>query len=307
MGAWRLSPEGQDHMRNNIPMSKDLDARLAKAHGSDAASTLVELGCDLSDAGRHHDAEFCFRRALALGEDWVLFNVGNELMAQGRPEEAVHAHQAAIAAGESDAWLNLGQCLEGLGDLAGAMNAYRHADQSGDKNGALSLAYMLREQGEDDEAERLAQRGASLGNLQAVGAAACWAYDRTHDPALEHDLRRGAEHYPSARTDLAEILRETGRIEQAREELTRGANLGECDSWLPLGNLLSDDLGDLDAAEDAYRAGIAAGDRNCHNNLGSLLLERDDMAGAEEHFREGARLGDQLAARALRELLDDKD
>jgi tetratricopeptide (TPR) repeat protein len=294
-------------MRDNVQMSKDLDARLREADSSDAASTLVELGCDLSGAGRHQDAEVCFRRAVALGEDWVAFNLGNELMAQGRPEEAVHAYQAAVAAGENDGWLNLGQCLEGLGDLAGAMDAYRHADHGGDKNGALALAYMLREQGEYADAERLAQRGASLGNLQAVGAAACWAYDRTRDPALEHDLRRGSEHYPSARADLAEILRETGRIEQAREELTRGAKLGECESWLPLGNLLSDELGDLDAAEDAYRAGIAAGDRNCHNNLGNLLLEREDVAGAEEQFREGGRLGDQLAVRALRNLLDDED
>ena len=294
-------------MRDNVHMSTDLDVRLAEAEGSDVAPTLVDLGCDLSDAGRHHDAEFCFRRALALGEDWVSFNVGNELKAQGRLVEAVFAYEAAIAAGEDDAWLNLGQCLEDLGDLVGAMNAYRHADKVGDKNGALALAYMLREQGEDDEAERLAQRGASLGNLQAVGAAACWAYDRTNDPALEHDLRRGAEHYPSARADLAEILRETGRVELAREELTRGAKLSEGESWLPLGNLLSEDLGDLDATEDAYRAGIAAGDRNCHNNLGNLLLERDDLVGAEDQFRQGALLGDQLAVRALRDLLDDEN
>lgn len=294
-------------MRENVHVPNDLDARLAEADRSDVSATLVDLGCDLSDAGRHLDAEFCFRRAVALGDDRVWFNVGNELKAQGRPEEAVRAYQKAIAAGENDAWLNLGFCLEDLGDLAGAMNACRHADQVGDKNGALALAYMLREQGEGDEAERMAQRGASLGNLQAVGTAACWAYDRTHDPALEHDLRRGAEHYRSARTDLAEILRETGRVEEARLELTRGAKLGEQDSWLPLGNLLSDDLGDLDAAEDAYRAGIAAGDRNCHNNLGNLLLERDDIAGAEEQFRQGAQFGDQLAARALKDLLDNDE
>lgn len=289
-------------------MPNDLDAQLAEADGSDDSATLVNLGCDLADAGRHLDAEFCFRRAVALGDDLASFHVGNELRAQGRPDEAVHAYQEAIAAGENDAWLNLGQCLEDdLGDLAGAMNSYRHADQSGDKNGALALAYMLREQGEYDEAEQLAQRAASLGNLQGVGTAACWAYERTLDPALEGDLRRGANHYPAARTDLADLLRAAGRLEEARQELSRGAKLGERDSWLPLGNLLSDDLGDLVAAEDAYRAGIAAGDSNCHNNLGVLLREQDDVVGAEEQFREGARLGDQLAARLLKDLLDDQE
>ena len=48
-------------------------------------------------------------------------------------------------------------------------------------------------------------------------------------------------------------------------------------------------------------------DRNCHNNLGILLLERDDVDGVEDQFREGARLGDQLGERALKNLLDDKE
>ncbi|HET7658827.1 MAG TPA: tetratricopeptide repeat protein [Oryzihumus sp.] len=288
-------------------MSEDLDARLrAAAEGVDAR-TLVDLGCDLADAGRHPDAEGCFRRAVALGEEWVSFNLGNELMAQGRLTEAVDAFNRAIVAGEPDAWLNLGHCYQDLGDVAEAMHAYREADAVNDPNGALALAYMLREQGEADEAEALARRAASLGNLEALGAAACWQYDRTLDPALEADLRRGAAHYPSARADLAHILRDTGRAEEARQELTLGAKLGQRECWLPLGNLLDDVFGDPAAAEDAYRAGIAAGDTYCHHNLGLLLLERGDRPGAEEQFRRGSQAGDRLAEHALRDLLNDEE
>ena len=73
-------------------------------------------------------------------------------------------------------------------------------------------------------------------------------------------------------------------------------------SWLPLGNLYCEELGDVEAAEEAYRSGIAAGDIYCHHNLGVLLADRGDLEGAVEQFRLGAAAGDELAASALREL-----
>ena len=190
-------------------MTRDLDARLAEADRSLGVEQLIGLGCDLADDGRQLDAEYCFRKAVALGEDWVWFNVGNALAAQGRMIEAVTAYERAIAAGETDAWLNLGRVLGELGDLAGAMRAYRKAEQAGDENGALARAYALFEQGEREQAEAAALRAARAGNLEAVGAAACWAYNRTYDPTLEGDLRRGADHFPSARADLAQLLCDT--------------------------------------------------------------------------------------------------
>src|SRR3712207_8356337 len=63
-------------------------------------------------------------------------------------------------------------------------------------------------------------------------------------------------------------------------------------------------MGDDEAAEEAYRCGIAAGEAYCHHNLAVLLAERGDFDGAVEQFRLGAAAGDQLAADALRELED---
>jgi tetratricopeptide (TPR) repeat protein len=214
--------------------------------------------------------------------------------------EAVDSYRRAIAAGETDAWLNMGICLEDLGDLAGAMHAYRQADAAGDPHAAMALAYLLRDQGEHAEAESIARQGGGLGNLEAVGAAACWEYCRTLDPGLEADVRRGAAYYPSARADLADILRYTGRSEEALRELTLGAKLGEEVCWLPLGNRLRDDFSDTAAAEEAYRAGIVAGDSYCHHNLAVLLEERGDVRAAAEQFRQGAAAGDSLAENALR-------
>lgn len=265
---------------------------------------LVDLGCDLADVGRQVDAELCFRRAAELGSAVASFNLGNTLAALSREPEAVAAYEQALAGGETDAWLNLGSVLQELGDLAGAMRAFREAFHAGDGEGALALAFCLREQGEREQAVTAARDAAAAGSLVAVGVLACWEWDASLDPALESALRAGAERYPSARADLAELLCSTGRVSEAREVLEQGAKLGEQESWLPLGNLYADEFGDFAAARDAYLGGIAAGDSNCHHNLGVLLARQGLTDDAEEQFRLGAEAGDQLASRALRDLRD---
>jgi tetratricopeptide (TPR) repeat protein len=279
-----------------------LDDRLARADECDDVDELIDLGCDLADADRLRDAERCFRRAATLGSATAELDLGNTLKDQRRWADAAAAYERAIAGGETDAWLNLGQVLEELDDVAGAMRAYADAARSGDSNGALSLALMLRERGDQTEATEQARAAANAGNPVAAGVLACWAWDETLDPALEPALRAAIDHYPSARADLAELLRSTGRAAEARAVLEVGAKLGEVESWLPLGNLYIDDLGDADAAELAYRSGIAAGDAHCHHNLGLLLAARGDKAGATEQFRRGAAAGDESAALMLRGL-----
>jgi tetratricopeptide (TPR) repeat protein len=221
---------------------EDLDRRLRRLRATGDPAELIDLGCDLAEAGRQRDAEACFRRAAALGDSVATFNLGNALAAQGRCAEAVAAYEEALAA---------------------------------------------------------AQEGAALGDPVAAAVVASWRWSMTFDPALEPDLRAGAPYYPSARADLGRLLRDTGRIDEARRVLEHGAKLGETESWLPLGNLYCDELGDEESAEEAYRAGIRAGDAYCHHNLGLLLAERGDVDGAVEQFRLGVAAGDDLALRAL--------
>jgi tetratricopeptide (TPR) repeat protein len=249
----------------------DLDLRLSQVSTSEDTDQLIDLGCDLADAERLPDAERCFRRAASLGSAVAEFNLGNTLADLGHPAEAVAAYQRALAGGETAAWLNLGHALADLGDRVGAMRAFREA--------------------------------AGEGNPTAAAVLTSWEWNETLDPALEPALRAGADLYPSARVDLAHLLLETGRIDEARTVLERGAKLGEVESWLPLGNLYADEFGDTAAAETAYRGGIAAGDTYCHHNLGVLLLERGAGEPAREQFRLGAAAGDALAARALRNLI----
>ena len=283
-------------------MREDVDARLRDLGSCQDADAVIELGCDLADDGRAQDAERCFRRAAELGDPLGWFNLGNSLAARGVVAEAVDAYERALAGGERDAWVNLGVVLEEAGDLAGAMRAYRGAGAAGDAQGGLQLAFLLQQQGEFDQALAVAADLAATGDDVAAAVVACWRWSATHDVALEAELRAGAGRYAGTRVALSSLLRATGRAEEARFTLERGAKLGEVPAWLPLGNLYVEDLGDLEAAEEAYRAGIAAGDGFCHHNLAVLLADRGDLDGAVEHFRLGAAGGDDLADRALRDL-----
>ncbi len=286
-------------------MTEDLDGRLRRLRASSDVDELIDLGCDLADAGRHKAAEWCFRRAADMGDAVASFNLGNCLAVQRRWEEAVTAYERSIAGGEPDAWRNLGRVLEQLGDLAGAMRAYRGAAEAGDLQGGLELAFLLQEQGEAGEARAVAEQLATAGDAEAAAVVASWRWGATADPALEPALRAGADHFPSARSDLAQLLKDTGRLPEARFVLERGAKLGEAEAWLPLGNLYAEELFDVEAAEEAYRSGIAAGDVYCHHNLGVLLADRGDLEGATEQFGLGAAAGDELAAVALRQLQRD--
>ena len=288
-------------------MSDGLDQRLVAMATSTDAELWMGLGCDLADAGREVDAEMCFRRAVELGLDWVWFNLGNSLLAQRRYEEAIVAYQHAIEAGETDAWLNMGFAMEDVGDFVGATDAYRGAQSAEDPKAAMSLAFLLRNVGNQSEAVAVAAQAADAGDELAKAVSAVWAWDEDEDSGLEQALRDGIEHYGDARTSLAHLLCATERVPEARALLEQGAKLGEPNSWLPLGNLYRDEMDDEDAAEEAYRSGIAAGDAYSHLNLGRLLEDRGDLEAAAEQFRLGAAEGDEMAVTALRELDDDQD
>lgn len=248
-------------------MTEDLDERLRHLPAADAPA-LIALGRELVGVGRLPEAEECFRRAVALGDAVAAFALGNTLAAQERWTEASVAYEAALAGGEAHAWRTLGTVLDEMGDEEGALAAWRGAADAGDAHAAAVLA--------------------------------CRQWCRTQDPALEAALRAGADVFPPARADLADLLRETDRAAEARFVLEVGAKRGEAVAWLPLGNLYCDELGDDESAEEAYRSGIAAGDVRCHHNLGVLLVGRGDREGATEQFGLGAEAGDELAMAALR-------
>lgn len=113
-------------------------------------------------------------------------------------------------------------------------------------------------------------------------------------------LRDGADHFESARADLAHLLVATGRSNEAEEALKMGVRLGEVQSFLPLANLL-DETGRPDEAERLYRLGFALGDAHSAYNLFSQLLEQGRDKEAQEWLWRAAEGGDEKAIAWLAE------
>ncbi|MDF8266463.1 tetratricopeptide repeat protein [Luteipulveratus flavus] len=286
-------------------MVEGLDARLAAGGNSTDVGVLLDLGCDLFDAGRIEDAETCFRRASGLGSPEGAFNLGNTLVRQERHEAAIPAFELALARGETDAWANLGLVLEELGDLVGAARAYEQAEATGDRSGALRLAMLLHDQGGRDRAMTAAQRSADAGDQLAAAVVACWQWCRTRDPGLETALRAGADLLPSARADLGALLLMSGRVNEARTVLEQGSSVGEVECMLPLANVYSDLLGDDERARAVLTAAADLGDAHAHHNLAVLLEPDGQLEDAALHYRLAIAGGDSLAATALRDLLNE--
>ena len=286
-------------------MSKGLDARLADHMGSTDVDALLDLGCDLFDAGRLKDAETCFRRASNLGSPEGAFDLANTLARQDRYEDAIVAFELALTRGETDAWANLGGVLEDVGDLAGAARAYEQTEAAGDSSGGLRLAMLLRDQGERDAAMTAAQRSAAAGHELAAAVVACWQWCLTLDPSLEPALRAGADLFPAARADLGHLLLATDRIEEARAVFEHGTNLSEVESMVPLANMYSDLLDDDERARAVLTTAADLGDAHAHHNLGVLLEQNGQAEDAALHYRLAIAGGDSLAVTALRNLHDE--
>lgn len=267
--------------------------------------TLVQLGEDLERLDRYDDAAVAFRRAVELGSP-ARRHVGYALQNAGRPAEAADAFLEAALAGEPGAWSELGDLRDWwLHDVPGAREAYSRAAVSGDMEGLVQLAFLDRLDGDTAKARIGMERAATLGSAQAKGALACWDWDVSRDVCLEPRLREGADHYAYARAALAQLLRTTGRANEARDLRERAIAAGEVEQWLPLGNIYVDEMGDqeaAEAAEAAYRSGISEGDSWCHYNLAKLLLDRGDTAEAREHLKAGSEAGDHKAKAALTRL-----
>jgi len=194
---------------------------------------------------------------------------GNALEASGQVEAAREVYEELIQAGY----------LIGYWDLAWLERATGHAARSRE----LLYSYLDLE---DEPDEKTALVSGVLGH---------WIWDATHDADAEAFLIAGVDAYPSARADLADLYRASGRDEDAETVLREGVARDEVESFILLGNLL-DETGRTREAESFYVRGFELGDAFCAYNL-SLLLRREGRTGeADEWVRRGAERGDEKAA-----------
>jgi tetratricopeptide (TPR) repeat protein len=197
-----------------------------------------------------------------------------------------HYAEALEAAGEIDMALEVCERMWELGFPAGYTDAAWIEHDRGNVGRAVQLMIAAAEVLEGDE------------GAEAEGVAGHWRWEHWNDVSAETMLRAGMQAYPSARADLAALLRVTGRPVEGLEVLRAGVEAGEVVCMLPLGNVLSEQ-GDLAAAEALYRRAVDLGDTYAAWNLAVVLAEQGRHAEADDWAWRAAATGDEVAIQHL--------
>ncbi|WP_223690976.1 hypothetical protein [Leifsonia poae] len=171
-------------------------------------------------------------------------------------------------------------------------------------SGYYALGWLETERGNHERGQELLQNYLDADTHpdefteHVAGVLGHWLWHYSNRPDAEGLLRRGAEHFPSARTDLGHLLRITDREAEAEAVLRGGVAVGEVDSFLPLAKLL-DESGRTHEAEMLYREGFDRGDAFAAYNLHLLLLRENRAEEASDWLWAAAQGGDELAIRTL--------
>ncbi|MGW4814309.1 type VII secretion system-associated protein [Kitasatospora cineracea] len=226
---------------------------------------------------------------------------------RGRLKQARAAYAAAAEAGSSEAAYRLGYLLDASGDLDGALRWYRQAAEQRFFPAFNDLAVLHFRRGELDQAEHWFRRGMDAGDWTAAAGLGALLRHRG-DPEAESLLRivegtpagKGAaavigddlarsdlEASVSSADQLAGLLHEQGRVDEAREMWEAAAADGSARAALSLGKL-SLSRGDRSGAKRWWRQAADAGFLLGAYYLGELFQEDSDTAEAERWWRTAA-------------------
>jgi tetratricopeptide (TPR) repeat protein len=298
-----------------------------------SAADLVDDGCDLFDEGRFEEAAATFAAAVARGERWASLNLGNALAELRRWDEAATAFRDAIDAGELSARLNLANLYAtqlfrydearaeyeqawAEGDAAAAVGRGLLAAEEGDLDAALAWLTRAHDRGAPSAGWRLASVLGRLGRVDEAFA--------LYDAAGEGD--------PEARLSRAILLRDLGRLDESREQLTESVADGTAEAVLYLADVESrlghdDEAGRLFAEAAGadpeallawaafleqtgrdplaplavYEQAITAGDRRAYYNLATYFAGLDRWSDARDAYERAKSFGDPKAAGSFEE------
>ena len=235
-------------------MTEDLDGRLRRLRASDGRRRAHRPRLRPGRRRPARDAEECFRRATGLGARRGAFDLGNELAAQARWEDAARPTRSRWPAARPTPGATSGWCSSAWRHRRRDVGLPRRCRRRRRHGGCSWRCCSQPGRGRGARGGRGARRD---GRAPRRRGPACWRWCAVRDPGLEDG--------PSCRADPARRparprrpAATTGRTAEARWVLERGASWGAV-HWLPLGNFYADEMRDVEAAEEAYRAGIAAG------------------------------------------------
>lgn len=262
-----------------------------------------EVGCDLYDEGDFEDAVSCFQRSVEEGNSTAWLNLGNSLRELGREPEAAVAFRRAIAEGEQDALLNLGDVLLALDEQGEARIVLEEASSSGDRTAHLYLARLFATQGEVDSALAAYEVARRSGVAAATGELGIYLYDLGRDEEAEPLLASCADEDADCRASLGDLLRRSGRIEDALRLLEEGVRLQQVEAYIPYASALLEQGRSVEA-EAILREAAARGDSYAHLNLGLIHEQAGRPLQALQEYVLGQTAGDREATAALSRLRD---
>jgi len=213
--------------------------------------------------------------------------------------EASDLARQAVKKGQTGAYYNLALALDRLGSRNQSNKALRRAAHAGDPKGRLLFAQYLWSTGRRSRAFRLLTSlpVASSRDFSVLLARWDWVM---HGRLSLAELLVDAD--PADRVDAAVeyagILCQQGRGGAAEAELAFAASHGNCDAWLPLGNLLWS-RGDTPGALAAFEQGMLMGDSYSAFNAGLLLADMGAIGASGRYMRLAAAGGDRKAVRYL--------
>lgn len=206
----------------------------------------IDKGCDLADIGDHKGAVRLFSRAVAAGEKWVGLNLGNSYEALGDHGRAAEAYRIAWReGGEDDAGYNLTNVLDALGQGDEMERVREELRSVGYPVIVIEDAIEAADGGRLEDAIRML-RDLLVGTLRddiagyAMGVLGHVLFD-VGDPEAESWLRRGQDHYATARSDLGSLLLRQGQPAEAVAVWLEGVANDEVESSVPLANWLWDE------------------------------------------------------------------
>jgi TPR repeat protein len=191
--------------------------------------------------------------------------------------------------------------LDANGDAGGAFNLGVVLHQRGDVEGAIAAYERAEQRGDPDAAFNLGVLRYETGDLDGANAAWRRSASRGHVRAAANLLflsrpRRGSEHGRAIHSEAP------GLAEFEELSYRRADESGTGSGAFNLGAMLHQ-RGDTAGALAAYERAEQRGDRDAAFNLGVLLYETGDLAGAEAAWRRSAGRGHARAAENLDFLL----
>jgi tetratricopeptide (TPR) repeat protein len=234
--------------------------------------------------------------------------LGEGLRAQkaGDHAAAERLMRQAVAEGEPDAGYYLGELLIELDRSKEAVPVLRAAVDEGDLDALIPLGNALWDQGDVAGAEANYREAADRGELAAGHNLGLLLYDLGR---LDEAIALWRTTVAIGETEhrlLANALADAGDVEAAEELFRAGAEKGDAEALVDLGALLQDESR-LDEAETVLREAITAGGLEAYAFLASVLRLEERIEEAEAVLREGAERQVATAETQLANHLSDLD